>query len=319
MKAAPVRPATRKVKTSSKGRTAYGSSQSRQPTSQVSSRNGSGPVSSTQKTQNANPSQPLSNGHANTSTYTQPAVYEGQAAHSAPVEQLAPGWVEYQDPSSGRSYYANSTTGETRWEKPVSQTTAQPASDPYANQQVQHGSKMNQSAPMKLASKYGDGFVTSASHPELAAQYGNVGTSNPYSSSRPGIAVVNKRQEKAPVSGTFNVKKLTEMADSTDYKAMLDDLLAIVTTLSSLLLQGSEKKIMSEVEKGTAIFSKRLGRGDIDADTANRVGQIVEAVKNRDFSTANGIHTAMVNSIWKENKDWLKGVKYLIQLSAKRM
>ena len=27
-----------------------------------------------------------------------------------------------------------------------------------------------------LASKYGDGFVTSASHPELAAQYGNVGT-----------------------------------------------------------------------------------------------------------------------------------------------
>jgi hypothetical protein len=32
------------------------------------------------------------------------------------------------------------------------------------------------STPSRLASKYGDGFVTSASHPELASQYGNVGT-----------------------------------------------------------------------------------------------------------------------------------------------
>jgi hypothetical protein len=30
-----------------------------------------------------------------------------------------------------------------------------------------------------LANKYGDGFVSSASNPELAAQYGNIGTQNP--------------------------------------------------------------------------------------------------------------------------------------------
>merc|ERR1712045_877952 len=43
----------------------------------------------------------------------------------------------------------------------------------------------------KLATRYGDGFVSSASHPELAERYGNVGTSNPYTGApRPGTAVV---------------------------------------------------------------------------------------------------------------------------------
>ena len=171
---------------------------------------------------------------------------------------------------------------------------------------------------MKLSSKYGDGFVTSASHPELAAQYGNVGTSNPYSSTRPGTAVVNKNIDKPPVSGTFNIQKLTQVADSTEYKPMVDDLLAIVTSLSSLPLQGSEKKQLVEIEKGTAIFSKRLAKSDVDSDVAGKVGLIVEAMKNRDFSTASGIHAALVNSVWKENKDWLKGIKFLIQLTSKR-
>ena len=193
-----------------------------------------------------------------------------------------------------------------------------PSAAQGATTRQQQVASTTQSA-MKLASKYGDGFVTSSSHPELAAQYGNIVTSNPYSVSRPGIAIVNKKMEKAPVSGTFDMQKLTEVANSTEYKSIVDDLLAIVTSLSSLSLQGSEKKQVAEVEKGTAIFSKRLGRSDIDKDVVEKVAQIIVSMKNRDFSTANGIHAGLVNSVWKDNKDWLKGMKYLIQLSAKRM
>ena len=129
---------------------------------------------------------------------------------------------------------------------------------------------------------------------------------------------MTKQMEKAPVSGTFNVEKLTEVVLSTEYKSIVDDLLVIVTSLSSSALQGGEKKQLLEVKKGTAIFSKRLGLSDIDPDVAVKVGHIVTAMKHRDFSTANGIHAGLVNSVWKENKDWLKGMKFLIQLSAKR-
>mmetsp|Transcript_39051 Transcript_39051/g.45526 ORF Transcript_39051/g.45526 Transcript_39051/m.45526 type:complete len:380 (-) Transcript_39051:133-1272(-) len=34
------------------------------------------------------------------------------------IPALPPGWVETRDPISGRNYYANASTGETRWEPP---------------------------------------------------------------------------------------------------------------------------------------------------------------------------------------------------------
>ena len=114
---------------------------------------------------------------------------------------LLPGWVAVQDPSSGQTYYANQSTGEASWEPPlapvpqpaptpapvVNSYEAQPSSS--SSQQPQttqpassfsgtsaNGSSGRSSTSQKVASKYGDGFVTSASNPQLAEQYGNVGT-----------------------------------------------------------------------------------------------------------------------------------------------
>lgn len=176
-----------------------------------------------------------------------------------------------------------------------------------------------QTAAPTLASKYGDGFVSSASHPELAAQYGNIGTSNPYSdASRPGTAVINKTQ-RPPVSGTYNVQKLAQVADSTQYKQTIDDLLSSVTSLSALPLGQSEKKQLAEIQKGVAIFSKRLANGEIDDDTAQKVSQMVTTMNAKDYASASGMHTKLVNSVWKQHKDWLKGFKFLIQMSAKAL
>jgi protein transport protein SEC31 len=206
-----------------------------------------------------------------------------------------------QDPASGRTYYANQTTGETKWEMPVVVVAQQTPTAPT------------------LASKYGDGFVSSASHPELAAQYGNIGTSNPYSdASRPGTAVINKIQ-KPPVSGTFNLQKLAQVADSTQYKQTIDDLLSSVTSLSALPLGPNEKKQLAEVQKGVAIFSKRLANSEIEGDTAEIVAQMVAAMKNKDYVSASATHTKLVNSVWKQHKNWLKGFKFLIQMSAKAL
>jgi len=228
----------------------------------------------------------------------QQAVQQVQTPAPAQNEsQLPQGWMAVQDPSSGRTYYANQSNGETTWDKPAAVAQGRAATS--------------------LASKYGDGFVTSASHPELAAQYGNVGTSNPYSdSSRPGTAVINKMRQ-APVSGTFNLQKLSEVADSTQYKTTIDGLLENITSLSALPLGPVEKKQYAEAEKSVAIFSKRLANSDIECEVAEKVGQMVTAIKNKDFASASASHTSLVNSAWKSHKNWLKGFKFLIQLGAK--
>ena len=102
------------------------------------------------------------------------------------TQALPPGWVAVQDPSTGQTYYANQSTGESSWEPPVA---AAPAPELVATSYSGHtpsssaqttkssfGATPADSTALKVASKYGDGFVTSASNPQLAEQYGNVGT-----------------------------------------------------------------------------------------------------------------------------------------------
>lgn len=108
----------------------------------------------------------------------QPAAQTAQPTQAAP-DALPAGWVAIQDPSSGSMYYANQTTGETTWEKPqgAPQPAYAPAPAPQPVEQLPASANgTSASTPNRMASKYGDGFVTSASHPELANHYGNVGT-----------------------------------------------------------------------------------------------------------------------------------------------
>jgi protein transport protein SEC31 len=129
-------------------------------------------------------SQSTSNGYSNQTAYSQ-GYQQNTAVASVSSEStsgaLPAGWIALQDPSSGNTYYANQATGEVTWEKPQ----AAPESEPTPNPQPTTASQTPSSSvatsntsknPSKLVSKYGDGFVTSASHPELASQYGNIGT-----------------------------------------------------------------------------------------------------------------------------------------------
>jgi len=253
---------------------------------------------------------------------------------------LPPGWVALQDPSSGRTYYANQNTGESSWDPPVAAspalapqpepTYAQPSasptdsSQPAANQmqQPQNNGAINGtssvSTTQKVASKYGDGFVTSASNPQLAEQYGNVGTSNPYSNAnRPGTAaaaVGGQQMKKAPVSGTLDsMPTLSE-----DYAHLQSGLLAIVEQLHASAVGGMEKKQAMESQKAVAVFIKTLARGGIDADVANQVTTMLSALQNRDYGSASAVVTRLISNEWKDHKDWLKGMKFLVQMVSKK-
>ena len=76
------------------------------------------------------------------------------------------------------------TTGESSWTPPQPVAAPQPAPAPMNGHQVVNSvqpsangaSSSGALKTQKVANKYGDGFVTSASNPKLAEQYGNVGT-----------------------------------------------------------------------------------------------------------------------------------------------
>jgi protein transport protein SEC31 len=122
--------------------------------------------------------------HQSSASYSQQYQQKAAATAAQPAQQAADavpaGWMALQDPSSGNTYYANQTTGEVTWELPQAAPAAAGTSQPTTQQQPvqqQPATTVDASTlPSRLASKYGDGFVTSASHPELASQYGNVGT-----------------------------------------------------------------------------------------------------------------------------------------------
>ena len=211
------------------------------------------------------------------------------------------------------TYYANQSTGETSWEKPQPPVAQQPP------QQQQYSTSKPTATPSKretVVSKYGDGFVTSASHPELASQYGNVGTSNPYKGAeRPGTAVVGGGQ-KPPISGTLNFDNFELTADHHQIKGSL---LGLVEALrNNAQLNPVEKRQLAETEKAIAVLVKKMARGELAEDTTSKVYSMVGAVNNSDLPSASLIQTDLANHDWRDHKDWLKGIKLLIQLGVKK-
>jgi protein transport protein SEC31 len=251
-------------------------------------------------------------------SYAQAPISAPQPSSSS--DQLPAGWMALQDPNSGMMYYANQTTGETTWERPQAVTQQQ---QPYPMAPAQTSAQIDtlqasghSTKSAKLASKYGDGFVSSASNPELAQQYGNVGTSNPYHGvERPGPAAVQS-VNSAPVSATLNYDSLELPAD---LDAFRDSLAGVIQALKQTQLSAPDNRQLVEGEKSVAILVKKLARGDIFEETKATIFNMVMALVNRDYGAAAAMQTALVSSDWKSHKDWLKGMKVLIQLASRKL
>jgi protein transport protein SEC31 len=167
-----------------------------------------------------------------------------------------------------------------------------------------------------LANKYGDGFVSSASNPELAAQYGNIGTANPYNgAARPGQANIPGTPGGTLVPEPPAAPAQIDPAN----QPIVDGLNHFLATLGAMQLLSSEKKQLVEVQKGVALLIQKLGVGGVDADTCGMMLQLVQVMGARDYNSANAINTNLANTVWKDHKDWLKGIKFLIQLVSKKM
>lgn len=78
---------------------------------------------------------------------------------------LPPGWVEATDPKSGRRYYANPTTRETRWDPPprVSASAVRPPKKLSSTQRSRSGSRGSSSGAATNVGQNGNPLYTAPS------------------------------------------------------------------------------------------------------------------------------------------------------------
>lgn len=95
--------------------------------------------------------------------------------------------------------------------------------------------------------------------------------------------------------------------------------MSFLKMLEGCPLSLSEKKQLSEIERGVAIFTKKMARAEVDSSVIECVASMLAAIKERQFAAAQAIQTKLVNTEWSHHKDWLKGMKFLILLIMKRL
>jgi hypothetical protein len=140
--------------------------------------------------------------------------------------------------------------------------------------------------------------------------------SNPYhNNKRPGTANVGPGLEKAPVSETWDLDKISDLKE--EYHPIRDCLLSLIEALKNTELSAVDKRLLVESEKAVAVLLKRLARGDISDDISAKVLTMTQYITSYDFRSAQSVQTGLVNHDWKDHKDWLKGIKALLRLATK--
>ena len=112
-----------------------------------------------------------------------------------------------------------------------------------------------------------------------------------------------------------NVNTIPELKE--EYQPIPDTLLSLINALRGGQLTSVDKRQLSEAEKAVAIFAKRLAIGDVSDDVANKMLSMTKFLSAYDWSSATSVQTSLVSDEWKEHKEWLKGIKALVQLATK--
>ncbi|KAH8070454.1 hypothetical protein JL721_5228 [Aureococcus anophagefferens] len=200
----------------------------------------------------------------------QPFAQPAAAAPAANGAALPHPWTAIQDPSSGRTYYANTATGATQWDPPAAPAPA-PKPKPARRPAV----------PVPMPA-------------DAARRRG----------ARRGAPAA-----RAPQPQPAPVPMPNPVAQSPEAVAIAENLTAVVAHLGSLPLNGSEKRQLAEVDKSVSKLKEKMTYGALDGDVVGSVHTLVGSMLARDYATASNVQVALVNSHWGEHKDW-KGLPY---------
>jgi protein transport protein SEC31 len=152
-----------------------------------------------------------------------------------------------------------------------------------------------------------DGFVSSAGTATntaamLGAKYGN---------SNAGFAQEAAVQEQAAPSGdTSRV--------SPENMPIVEAFQSLNAQLEQVCQGGGEKRQLKEIKAACTLLFDKLNASALHPEVCASLIQMTQLLRQGDFKTALAVHVGLTTTDWAEHKDWLRGLKFLIQLATKK-
>ena len=187
-----------------------------------------------------------------------------------------------------------------------------------------------------------DGFGSTAGNPAAGAMYGNGPPgSAPGALLPPGGATMqnsmqNTTQDRQPVTIMQPQQKAAAPmepkqaptpapAPAPVKREMPAGMQVVVTSLEQLCAQlegmqlsALEKKQLKEGQKSVHALNEKLVTGRIPESLQSTLLEFSKAVSAYELSTASQLRLSMTRTSWAEQKDWLKGITHLVNLSVKK-
>lgn len=261
---------------------------------------------------------------------------------------LPPGWIELKDPSSGRFYYVNQATNQSQWEVPIAvvapvihQPIVVPQFIQQHNQQQHIQQQHNQFQPQVHQQKtpqihqqtHQQTIQSPISHqqqPSYQQQFGgpasmsgnfqspiqNNNLSQPNQPINQPISIVSPEPvviSPAPIINTHFVKS-DELPIGNEPIQELN----VIIEQTTVLCTPSEKRQMTMVNAAYSSLSQMASNNEVSASVMSQINILVNDIRNKNFVGANKIITDLTNTQWAIHKEWIKGIRVLIQLVSKK-
>ena len=247
------------------------------------------------------------NQHVSTQQIQHP-VQQQQQEPAQSQSGLPPGWIQLVDPSSNRPYYVDQNTGQSQWEPPtpVAQPSQQiPSQLSAQHQQVQHPvqNQNQQGFQQQHQHQHQHQHQQESAQPTQQQSF-NQEQSNQKETSQPKPTVKEALEKEEPV-----VISGSDGGAASELQVFLDRI--------SGLAKGGDKRQVAMIKGSLTALHKQISEGKVHADTMAKLDQMVAALHAKNSAAANVINTDLTNTVWSLHKDWIKGLKYLIQLHCK--